>query len=438
MISGTADLQRYQGLDPRIPADTGNLAPSFLLFGPQGSQVRVSASAHRLLALAARHDSTEGVAKELAAVSSRPITTAQVAAKLAEVLETLRDAEVRAARNSLPRGFWLRIRLASSTAVARACRPLTWFFHPAAAVLILAATGSAVAALFHRHLPPAGSGQGFWAAYGLFFLSLLLHELGHAAACVRYGAQPAEIGFTVYLLFPALYSDVSSAWRLRRWQREVVDLAGAYLQFAVGAVYIFAFLAGAGEIFRTAFLMILYTSLFSLNPVFKFDGYWLVADALGVTNLSRQPARIARWAAGKIRRRPVPPLPWPPWVVAVLVVYSVASVSVWGLFFLRLLPWLAGHLASMPFQVADLLHTLARRDAPAAWRAVTAILPAAGMTAAAATTVISSVAPLRQMRRRRPLPPQDQPPAAAPGAQPETPYLSFSNLRPATPGRKES
>lgn len=409
MIAGTADLLRYQGLDPRIPADTACRTPSFLLIGPHGSQVRVSASAHRLLCLALRHESAAGLTCELAAASRQPIQQEEVAAKLEEVLSILRDAELRAARNALPRGFWLRIRLASSAVVARACRPLTWLFHPAAAVFVLAGIAAAIAAFFHRSPSTAPAGQSFWSAYALFFLSLLLHELGHAAACLRFGAQPAEIGFTFYLLFPALYSDVSSAWRLRRWQREVVDLGGAYFQCAVGALYVAAFLAGAGEMFRSAFLMILYTNLFSLNPIFRFDGYWLLADALGVTNLSRQPARIARWAVARLFRRPTLTLPWAPWVVVVLAVYTLLSFSVWTVFLVRLLPWLVHQLASLPYQVTVLGRLLVRGDAAAAWSILSTLVPAIGIAAVAVAAVVGRLTPLHRAQRRRPAQIDDAP-----------------------------
>ncbi len=407
MIAGAADLLSYQGLDPCIPADTGCRTSSFLLIGPRGSQVRVSASAHRLLCLALQHESAAGLTCELAAASRQPLQQEEVAAKLDEVLSVLREAELRAARNPLPRGFWLRIRLASSAVVARACRPLTWLFQPAAAALVLAGIAAAIAAFFHRSLSTVPAAHGYWSAYGLFFLSLLLHELGHAAACQRFGAQPAEIGFTFYLLFPALYSDVSSAWRLRRWQREIVDLGGAYFQFAVGAVYVAAFLAGAGEMFRSAFLMILYTNLFSLNPVFRFDGYWLVADALGVTNLSRQPARIARWAVARLFRRPTPRLPWAPWVVVVLVVYSLLSVTVWTIFLVRLLPWLVRELTSLPFQAVALVRLLASGDAAAAWSILSTLVPATGIAAVGIAALVGRLTPLHRAQRRRPAPLDD-------------------------------
>jgi putative peptide zinc metalloprotease protein len=401
MIAGAAELAEFEGLRDRVEVDTGETSPSFLLLGKHGSQIRVSAAAHRLLSLAAEHGSVEGIAAELSDGRAQALSAAEVESKLGELLHTLRDAERRSARSQLPRGFWLKVQLASGATVQRLCRHLTWMFHPVAATLLAAAIALAALGLHAHGGRSAGDAGAFWPAYGLFFISLLLHELGHAAACLRYGARPSQIGFTVYLVFPALYSDVSSAWRLQRWQRVIVDAGGAYLQFTVGALYVAAYLAGAGEVFRTAFLMILYTNLFSLNPIFKFDGYWLVADALGVTNLAQQPARIARRAMDRLLRRPVQPLPWPGWIVAVLVVYSVASFLVWGYFLVRLTPWLVGELRALPAGAAALAEAARTGDGTGLWRAGQHVVLSMGVAAAAIMTLRGALAGMRAAVHRR-------------------------------------
>ena len=60
---------------------------------------------------------------------------------------------------------------------------------------------------------------------------------GHASASARYGVPARDIGFGLYLIYPVFYNDVTSAWRLPRRQRVVIDLAGTFFQFLVGAVY---------------------------------------------------------------------------------------------------------------------------------------------------------------------------------------------------------
>ena len=55
-----------------------------------------------------------------------------------------------------------------------------------------------------------------------------MHETGHAAACAYGGGRPGAIGFGVYLLFPAFYTDVTDSYRLSRGGRLRTDLGGLY------------------------------------------------------------------------------------------------------------------------------------------------------------------------------------------------------------------
>jgi hypothetical protein len=71
----------------------------------------------------------------------------------------------------------------------------------------------------------------------------------------------------------------------------------------------------------------------SLNPLLRFDGYWLLADALGVVNLADQRRRV--WQTLWYRQR----LPWSRTVAAAIGLYAVASLC--------FAVWLAIHLATM-------------------------------------------------------------------------------------------
>ena len=71
------------------------------------------------------------------------------------------------------------------------------------------------------------------AVLGLLLLSGLFHECGHAAACAYSGARPGEIGVGLYLVMPAFYTDVTSAYRLDRTGRLRTDLGGLYFNAIV-------------------------------------------------------------------------------------------------------------------------------------------------------------------------------------------------------------
>jgi putative peptide zinc metalloprotease protein len=227
-------------------------------------------------------------------------------------------------------GFWFRRSIVPASYVARIAQPCSPAFHPGVAALFVAAIVLAAAMTFRAGVHPEIS--HFWPGYGLFLASLIAHELGHASACARYGAKPSEIGLTIYLIYPAFYSDVSAAWVLKRWQRVVVDLGGVYFQLVVGAVYALALALSGWEPLRVALMFIVGSCLFSLNPILKFDGYWVVADVLGVTNLSRQPARIVRHVLDRVRGLSTPPLPWSRFVTTVLMLYSVLGIGFWAWF----------------------------------------------------------------------------------------------------------
>ncbi|HEV2707874.1 MAG TPA: hypothetical protein VGV59_18285 [Pyrinomonadaceae bacterium] len=118
--------------------------------------------------------------------------------------------------------------------------------------------------------------------------STLFHELGHAAACRRYGCPHGEIGFALYFIFPAFYTDVTKAWRLSPRRRAVVDIGGVYFQcLLIIGFALYASLSDSAFALRVVWLTH-FALFFTLNPVFKMDGYWLLSDLSGLTNLHQQ------------------------------------------------------------------------------------------------------------------------------------------------------
>jgi putative peptide zinc metalloprotease protein len=108
------------------------------------------------------------------------------------------------------------------------------------------------------------------------------------------------------------------------------------------------------SLFYVSAITIFVLALVVVLPIFKFDGYWLLTDLLGVDNLSRQVRRVAVHALNRLRGRRRPRLPWPRWVsVAVLLcgVFSVAYIV--GLVVI-LAPAVPTLLASYPAHLAGL------------------------------------------------------------------------------------
>jgi putative peptide zinc metalloprotease protein len=348
----TAEPQpQWQGLDEPARVDTSERDPVFLLTGKKGSQIRLSEGAHQLLRLRGAGVTSEEISAALGR-KGQTVSAEEIETRYNDLLKRIAAIEERASDN--PLGFWVRIRLLPATWVQRIVRYLRSAYRPVPSAVLLTAIAAFFTALFILRPMIDTSSSAFWIGYGLFLVSVLLHELGHASACAAFGVQPSEIGATLYLIYPALYSDVSAAWQLPRRQRVVVDLGGMYFQFLIGAVYLLAYQLSGWAPLKMAVLMILGSGVFSLNPIFKFDGYWVVADSLGVTNLSQQPSRVLRHLWQRLRGRPVEPLPWSPRVSLILSVYSVLSVTVWGWFLWRMGPRVAMILVQLPGQLAAL------------------------------------------------------------------------------------
>lgn len=168
----------------------------------------------------------------------------------------------------------------------------------------------------------------------LFFslLSILAHEMGHASALSRFGATPGKIGFGLYLLMPTFFADVSEVWRLPRQGRIAVDLGGVYFQQAV-FVFLAVFAAHYSSLeFAAPCYAIDTMSLLALNPVFRFDGYWLLADWLELPKLHHDAIRLLKhWGSRMLRKirpqTPLSPAKRPPLNRLQTVIFSLYAVS---------------------------------------------------------------------------------------------------------------
>jgi len=120
-----------------------------------------------------------------------------------------------------------------------------------------------------------------------FEFGSLFHEIGHASGCRKYGASPGGVGFGFYLFLPVLFSDVSDAWRLKPGERIAVNLGGIYFEMILASLMLVGY-----YIFHDFGLLIIpciliLSTLSNLNPFIKYDGYWILSDAIGVPNLHK-------------------------------------------------------------------------------------------------------------------------------------------------------
>lgn len=124
----------------------------------------------------------------------------------------------------------------------------------------------------------------------VFFLmgfALLAHEFGHVSACDRFGAHYGSIGLGFYLFVPVMYADVSDIWRLPKKQRIIVNLAGVYMGNIVAIISFFIYLYTQNLVFLYVFSLQSLEGISNLNPLLKYDGYWLLSDWLDLPNMSK-------------------------------------------------------------------------------------------------------------------------------------------------------
>lgn len=150
------------------------------------------------------------------------------------------------------------------------------------------------------------TGRDLLMGYVCILFVLLFHELGHATGMRHVGQQPHEIGFGFYLIFPVFFANVSNAWLVDRKSRFVVNLGGIYFQLLASVIlYIgIAFTDGHTQAWLTlAFKSNLATALFVLIPFIRNDGYWLLADFLGLHDLYQRAGGMCWIIYRKLRER---------------------------------------------------------------------------------------------------------------------------------------
>lgn len=133
-----------------------------------------------------------------------------------------------------------------------------------------------------------------------FPLIKAVHELAHGMAVRRWGGEVTQMGVSLLVLVPAPFVDASAASAFRpRYQRVMVSAAGIMTELAIAALAFFVWLNVEPGLprdiaFVFAFIGSVSTVLFNGNPLLRFDGYYVLSDALNLPNLAPRSSRY--WA----------------------------------------------------------------------------------------------------------------------------------------------
>jgi putative peptide zinc metalloprotease protein len=143
----------------------------------------------------------------------------------------------------------------------------------------------------------------------LLAASIIFHEFGHASGCHYGGARPGPIGIGVYVVFPCFYTNVTDAYRLNRAGRLRTDLGGIYFNAVLIVALSCAYLPTGYPPLLAAAVLGHLQILRQLLPTLRMDGYYIMADLIGVPNLFGLIRPTLRGLLpGNRHRRSTPPL----------------------------------------------------------------------------------------------------------------------------------
>ena len=204
----------------------------------------------------------------------------------------------------------------------------------------------------------------------LFFIfSSLIHEMGHAAACRYYNVQHGGIGFGLYVNIPVFYTDVSRIWKLSRGQRCVVNLAGIYFQAILLLPFLIAYSFTYSDLVKYVVFVANLNFFVTLNPFFKFDGYWLMTDLLGIPNLRKRSNECITYYWKKLRGKVTGKQPYllslPRRIKFVFTVYTVVVNLFFAYYFFYVIPvFLIRFCRTFPDKFEQLLTELLNQQLP--------------------------------------------------------------------------
>jgi len=137
-------------------------------------------------------------------------------------------------------------------------------------------------------------------------LVVTLHELGHAFTLKHYNGIVPEFGLLFMFLMPAAYTNTTDSYCLSRFKRILVVGAGIICQLIIAAIAFWLWQSSANWLATASYLLMvaaLFTIALNLNPLAKFDGYYLAVALTGINNLR---TRSFQFYGNLLRRNPSP------------------------------------------------------------------------------------------------------------------------------------
>lgn len=207
--------------------------------------------------------------------------------------------------------FALRFRGIDPERLLHGLLPYTrWLFHPvfmlAWCLLVLSALTLVAVQfdIFRTRLPTFHQffGPHNWLYLGATLGAVkVLHEFGHGLSCKHYGGECHEMGVMLLVFTPCLYCNVSDSWMLpNKWHRVFIGFAGMYIEGILAALATFIWWFSTPNLLlnqiclSVMFVCSVSTVLFNGNPLLRYDGYYMLMDALEIPNLRQKSTEVLK------------------------------------------------------------------------------------------------------------------------------------------------
>ncbi len=129
-------------------------------------------------------------------------------------------------------------------------------------------------------------------------LPVLIHELGHALTVKHYGREVPRGGVMLYYGMPAAFVETTDIWLEPRRARLATTWNGPYTGLFIGGAAALCMLLWPGLAINSFLFKMAgfaYTTVFlNVNPLLKFDGYYLLSDALDIPALQERSLAFVR------------------------------------------------------------------------------------------------------------------------------------------------
>jgi putative peptide zinc metalloprotease protein len=255
--------------------------------------------------------------------------------------------------------------------------PLGFMFTRRALVAYALIVGAALFMIFTHLEEFEISFAELWTIPGTPFLGLvvlwaallstaLLHELGHGLTCKRFGGEVHRIGVMLLYFSPCFFADVTeSLFFEKKAHKQAVTAAGGIVNLLTSSLATFVWFFTSPDLWinqlchRVAIYSGVSTVLINLNPLSRFDGYYLLSTHLDLPDLQRNSYRELGKFFRKLLGLPVDDKPISTRERRIYLIWGILScvylATAMTLIYLAITRWLVGAWRAAGYVAAGLL-----------------------------------------------------------------------------------